>query len=614
MKSLRRIGNALLLVMKTYPMPLLMALLAYGLIMVELHAPQWFAPYQKTLSLRLTLEAFGAMLLFLTADIMTRWHRLDRAKQFGLYLLVVCILGLHFYSIDPVYFDSEVILSRYVIFFLLYFLSIGLATYLKPAHNELFWKYNFRFVRTLVQSVGFSVVLLLGLISAYWAIDNLFGMNFNDKGYADIIAFVLIIVHSFLFLIFFPEDPEDIEAEFSYPEWLRVLAQYILLPVVVIYGSFLYIYGIKILLEHRMPNGWVSIPILVFSAAGILAYSLLYPFRHQKDNRMVQSFMRYFFYTLLPLITLYFSAIYLRIKPYGITENRYMLAMVGIWLTGITFYHIIKKDTYLAIIPQSMFVFLCLSVIGPWGMYQVSILSQTQHLHQLLKQDGYFKHKQLNLQNRFSKPSDEQALALRSVLNYLEARNELIQLHAWLDPMHQIWLSKQIQAHKSEVALSYIKQRLNIESLSEYNLYSVDFTSPMLWGTGKPLTLTQTGQLILVQWREHEFVYDGQKNYTLNWQNDTLVFASENQAPIYLPLNELMQKLRNLNTQQKQVNEKDQATIEKFNEPLMLNDSINPFKYQNQRLFVNDCNVVFEPDSYRVEQLQAYWFIPNSPQ
>lgn len=595
-------------------MPLLMALLSYGLIMVELHAPEWFAPYPKTLSLRLTLEAFGAMLLFFTADILTRWHRLDRAKQFGLYLLVVCILGLHFYSIDPVYFDSDVFLFRYVIFFLLYFLSIGLATYLKPAHDDLFWKYNFRFVRTLVQSVGFSVVLLLGLISAYWAIDNLFGMNFNEKGYADIIAFVLIIVHAFLFLIFFPEGPDEIEAEFNYPAWLRVLAQYILLPVVVIYGSFLYIYGIKILLEHRMPNGWVSIPILVFSAAGILAYSLLYPFRHEKENRMVHPFMRYFFYTLLPLITLYFIAIYLRIKPYGITENRYMLAMAGVWLSGIALYHIIKKETSLAVIPQSFFLVLCLSVIGPWGMYQSGVRSQTKRLQQLLHEGNYLQHQQFNLNKQYPEPTEEQATAFRSVLDYLNERNELMQLHPWLDTKHQAWLTKQLQQNKSKEAVIYILQRLHMESRWEREQFSVNFATTYHWGTGRPLPLTQAGQLILVQWRENEFVYEGQKNYTLKWQNDTLVYIAQNQVPVYWPFANALETLRHLNVQSDQAQKQNKQSANSFVGPLLLNDSINPFKYQNQRLFVNDCNVVFEPDSYRVERLQAYWFIPNSPQ
>ncbi|MBU3676371.1 MAG: DUF4153 domain-containing protein [Chitinophagaceae bacterium] len=614
MKSLYRIGNALLQVIKIYPMPLLAALLAYFLIMVQLHAPHWFATFHKTWALRLTLEVFGAMLLFFTADIIARWYTLDFAKHAGLYLLILCCLGLHFFSIDPVFFDSDTFLSRYVIFFILYFLSIGLATYIKPKQNDLFWKYNFRFIRTLVQSLGFSVVLLLGLLSAYWAIDNLFGMNFNEKGYADIAAFVLIVVHGFLFLIFFPAGPKDIDTELVYPEWLRVLAQCILLPVVVIYGSFLYIYVIKILLEHRMPNGWVSIPILVYSAAGILAYSLLYPFRNQYENRMVHPFMRYFFYTLLPLITLYFIAIYLRIKPYGITENRYMLAMIGVWLSGISIYHILKKDVPLAIIPQTLFLMLSLSVIGPWGMYQTGVRSQTKRLKQLLHEGNYWQHQQFNLEKQYPEPTENQAIAFRSVLDYLNDRNELMQLHPWLDPKHQVWLSRQLQQHNSHEAVIYILQRLHMESIWDRQQFTVNFATTYHWGTGKPLPLTQAGQLILVQWREDQFVYDGQKNYSLNWQNDTLVYLVENQAPVYWPFANALKTLRHLKVQSDQAQKQNKQSANSFAGSLLLNDSINPFSHQNQRLFVNDCNVVFESDTHRVEQLHAYWFIPNAPQ
>lgn len=615
MKSLYRIGSALLDVIKIYPMPLLATLTAFILIMVQIHATSFQDPsYQNTL-LALTLEAFGAILLFFTADIVARWNQLDISKRIGLYLLVLCCLGMHFYSIDLYYFTSDVFISRYAIFFFIYFLSIGLATYVSPKHDDLFWKYNFHFLRTLVQSAGFSLVLLLGLISAYWAIDKLFGMNFSDKGYASIVAFVLLIVHGFLFLIFFPKGAKEIESDFTYPEWLRVLAQYILLPVVLIYGSFLYIYVFKILMEYRMPNGWVSIPILVYSGAGLLAYSLLYPFRNNQENRMVFPFMRYFFYTLLPLLTLYFIAIYLRIKPYGITENRYMLVMVGLWLTGITLYNILKKQASLAIAPQSLFVLLILSVIGPWGMYQWSIRSQSNRLRQLLTDGRFLVQQRFDLDKPHPKPNTDQALAYRSVLSYLNERNQLKQLHPYLEAKHQNWLNEKLQNGQQEEVLSHLYQRMGIYSEDDLTANGALFKTTQTWGHESPLLIPQAGRLIRVTWRQNNFLYEGEagSQFELAWQHDTLVCRQANFPTAYFPLKKTLADFRAMQLLRTAERNKQQTEgVDPF-APILLPDSLNIVNYNAQQLFVDECYVEFNAQSNAVERLHAYWFIPNTP-
>lgn len=612
-KSLYRIGSALLEVIKIYPMPLLASLTAFILILVQIHITSLqVPPYQPTL-LALTLESIGGMLLFFTADVIARWNKLDLPKRIGLYLLVLSCLGIHYYSIDSVYFDSDVFISRYAVFFVIYFLSIGLATYVNPKQDDRFWKYNFHFLRTLVQSAGFTVVFLLGVISAYWAIDKLFGMNFNDKGYATIVAFVLLLVHSFLFLTFFPKGTNDIEGEFAYPEWLRVLGQYILLPVVIIYGTFLYIYVFKILMEYRMPNGWVSIPILVYSGAGLLAYSLLYPFRNNQENRMVYPFMRYFFYTLLPLLTLYFIAIYLRIKPYGITENRYMLVMLGLWLTGIVLYTVLSKQASLSIVPQSLFVMLILSVIGPWGMYQWSIRSQSTRLRQLLMEGRFLVQNRFDLDKPHPKPNDEQVLAYRSVLNYLKERNQLKQLHPYFDAKHQNWLNEKLEKGRQEEVLSHLYQRMGIYSIDDPSANAALFKSSLAWGSETPLPIQQVGRLIRVNWRLNDFVYDGETRplFELAWQHDTLVCRQANFPTVYFPIKNALQSFRTLQSiRTEERNKQPSQNLDPF-APIPLNDSLNTITFNGQQLFVDECYVVFNAQSDTLERFQAYWFIPT---
>ena len=93
-------------------------------------------------------------------------------------------------------------------------------------------------------------------------------------------------------------------------------------------------YESKIIFEWSLPKGWVSIMVLASAIFGILAFLLIHPLK--KDNKWIQSFSNLYYWILLPLVVLMLVAIYVRIKQYGITEPRYFVALLAIWLLGIS--------------------------------------------------------------------------------------------------------------------------------------------------------------------------------------------------------------------------------------------------------------------------------------
>ena len=616
MKSLFRVLSALRSVLMTYPLPLLSAILAFVFIVWESHANNHSAQENNYFRVRLFLECLGGMLLFFAADIMVRWHQFDRYKQVGLYLTIFCVLGIHFYSINPLFFQSDgVFFSRYIIFFICYFLILNLSAYMHYANDALLWQFNYRLLITLAQSIGYSVVLLIGVLSAVWAIENLFGLTFQSQWYGDIVLFVVLVVHTIIFLILFPSAPAFFKTQTTYPQWLRVFAQYIVLPLVLIYGSLLYVYVLKILLTQKVPNGWVSIPILLYSAAGLLAFSLLYPIQHDRENKTVFSFMRYFFYTLLPLLTLYFIALWLRIGPYGITENRYILAILGIWLSALALYWIYKKDAPLMLIPQSLLLVLFFSVVGPLGMYQVSERSQSKRLHRILKQYRFIENNRWSFKRTSTDTiSSADAESIRSVFEFLQERDALMAIHPWLQPNEQAWLTTQLKNKQSNEAVKRIQMAMNISPIQTDNEDLVSFKNPRMFGSQQSFVLPSGGQLIHVNWYQQQTDPANSGSWPANI-NGGILRCRINNTPHEFNLNPYFEQLKYLKQyQQDSIARADaeRGTLLPSQQPLhelKLHDSLTQLTFPHARLFVNQVNVYFNSNNPTTALFDGFiWF------
>ena len=77
-----------------------------------------------------------------------------------------------------------------------------------------------------------------------------------------------------------------------------------------------------------------------------------------------------------------------RIGQYGITERRYFLTGLSVWLAGIALYYAITRSRDMRIIPATLCLGSLLAFAGPWGAYQVSERSQLGRLQSLLERNG----------------------------------------------------------------------------------------------------------------------------------------------------------------------------------------------------------------------------------
>ncbi|MBP9152888.1 MAG: DUF4153 domain-containing protein [Flavobacteriales bacterium] len=279
---------------------------------------------------------------------------------------------------------------RYGVFNVIIHLLVSFAPFLGSKELVGFWNYNKGlFIRVFIAGI-YSGVLYTGLVMALTALHVLFDIEIHEELYFEIWIVITGLFNTWFFVAGLPTDLNELENVHEYPKGLKIFAQYILLPLLVLYLVILYAYGSKILLQWDWPKGIVSYMITAVSVLGILNVLLIHPYGSLSGNEWIKKFSKVYYYLLFPLIALLFMAIWFRVGDYGITINRYAIIALGVWLTIVASYFSFIKGT-IKFVPVSLAVILTLSSFGPWGMFSVSEKSQAKRLEDILTESGILK-------------------------------------------------------------------------------------------------------------------------------------------------------------------------------------------------------------------------------
>lgn len=134
----------------------------------------------------------------------------------------------------------------------------------------------------------------------------------------------------------------------------------------------------------------VSTLILGYAVFGVLSLLLIYPIKEQEGNGWIRLFSRWFYLMMIPLVVLLLLAVWKRVGNYGITESRYILVILALWLSIITGYFLISRKDNIKIIPISLCVLALLAIYGPQSAFSVSRYSQSLRLKKIINgKDAY---------------------------------------------------------------------------------------------------------------------------------------------------------------------------------------------------------------------------------
>lgn len=296
-------------------------------------------------------------------------------------------------------------------------LLVSVAPFVGKEGINGFWHFNKTlFLRVLI-ALLFSFVLWSGLSLALAALSNLFGMNVPPKRYPELWFVILGVFNTWFFLAGIPPGLEELESRTDYPKALKVFAQYIVFPLVVVYGVILYVYLGKILFTWDWPQGWVSKLILGFSSAGLFSLVFLYPLRRSEENRWIAAAWRWFFFVLPPIIVMLFLALTRRIAEYALTEGRCLALVLGGWLAFMTLYFIISKRQNIKLIPGTLCILALTMAYGPWSAFTIAENSQVARLKMLLEKDSILVNGMVRKTDR--KVSFEDRKEISAIISYL---------------------------------------------------------------------------------------------------------------------------------------------------------------------------------------------------
>lgn len=326
----------------------------------------------------------------------------------------------------------------------------------------------------------YSVVLFVGLAAAIVAVNFLFGVDFRSDTYLILWVWIAGLFNTLFFLAGVPDNFLQFNTDHTYPKGLKIFTQYVLIPLATVYVLILLAYETKILLQWQLPKGSVSSLILGYAVFGILSILLVYPIRHQDENKWMKSYAKSFYFLLLPLLVLFFVAIGVRVFKYGITEFRYFLILLAFWLLAVSLYFLWSRKQNIKLIPISLCVLALLTVYGPQSAMSVSSYSQKSTLEHIFKRYQAYKNGLLLPvdSNKMSQKDGSRAVGIIEYLiehddldalqNYF--KQDLNKVSATLARQKSRWRTG-LQVTRSELQenkIDWVKKQLNLQRFDRW--------------------------------------------------------------------------------------------------------------------------------------------------
>jgi hypothetical protein len=377
--------------------------------------------------LRLMGTAALAIPLFVAIDLTSERHRWSTAVRAALWTAGGALLA--WFMAAWSHWSEPVAGGRYVQLSATFHLLVAVAPFIGTGAVRGFWQYNKTlFLRALIAAL-FSAVLYAGLAIALLALDNLFGLDVEPEWYVRLMVTLAFVFNTWLFLGGVPEDLAALEQEEDYPRGLKIFAQYVLVPLVAVYLVILTLYLVKVLVTQQWPSGWIGWLVSSVAAAGIFSLLLVHPIAGREENRWMRTYARGFYVALFPSIVMLWLAIYQRVAQYGITERRYFLAILSLWLAGIAVYYAVTRSRDIRVIPATLCIGALLTYAGPWGAYQVSEASQVGRLEDLLQSHGLLADGRIEPAS--TGPPYEDGREINAILRYLVGTHGIATISPW---------------------------------------------------------------------------------------------------------------------------------------------------------------------------------------
>ena len=373
---------------KRFPFTIISAILATIFLILSTFDEYAEAYNNKMLSFGLVF-GFGIFLyafIKLFNEGLRNYYDLKNLKNNNLFKILSYVITLPIlYGVyELVYHENKVLEfydNNFIYFTLIAALVVGTSFVGKFNYHKDFVVYVAKILKAFIISNIYSFIVFVGISGIIFALNSLFKFNFGSSVYLRVAIFSFILFNVVTFFSDFPK-VRDSFTDYKYPKAFRILLVYIITPIVIIYTAILLAYFVKILVLWQIPNNLIVNLVIWFAS-----FSIVYLFFLSRVETItfINKFKIVFPFTLFPLLGMMFFAIYLRIKEYGMTENRYIVIAVGLWIFLSLIYYIFYRENSNISIPIFLSVIILITGIGPASATSLSIRSQNARFEKLLR-------------------------------------------------------------------------------------------------------------------------------------------------------------------------------------------------------------------------------------
>ncbi len=278
--------------------------------------------------------------------------------------------------------------QRYVHISITLHLLVAAAPCIQGGEAYGFWHFNRRLLFRLVLATIYGGAIFVGLVLALAALDNLFGVEVPDRSYLRLLFVVGLLFHPLFFLAGVPRDFASLNDDRFNPPGLRLFSQFVMVPLVALYVAILTAYLGKVLTTGIWPSGWIGYLVSGLATVGILSLLIVHPDRLAGERSWIDRYARSFWIAILPSAAMVLAALWQRVDQYGLTERRYFLGVLAIWLTAGAIVAALTGTRRIRWIPATLALLGIVTSIGPWSAYAVATRSQVQRLEEILTVHG----------------------------------------------------------------------------------------------------------------------------------------------------------------------------------------------------------------------------------
>ena len=333
--------------------------------------------HYHTLSSNEIIASKVSFVLTLAFVLFIALHLLSYRRIFS-FIGILLIIG--YYSILPSNIDHATasIFTRHLLLILAFLLMIIWVPFIgKKSDNPSFWQWTQSIIFSLITASFFGLVVWISSTGAMYAVKTLFNFDINSVRYVQVALFSFGLVSTLYFLSQIPKHPLFLEVR-PYSKVKRTFAKLILGTIAVVYFLILYSYSAKILLTQTWPSSTVSWIIVAFTLVVIVGFFFWTPFLNKKSTLL----QRFIWLAIFLQTIMLGTALYIRIMEYGITYNRYLIGIYGLWLALMSLYFILFGKA------QQKWLFFFASVlilVSQFGSYSAQNITQKSQESRLAK-------------------------------------------------------------------------------------------------------------------------------------------------------------------------------------------------------------------------------------